>query len=153
MAYDLLYFMSMVCPFAAESLQGHLSLKESPSCWGSRRQDFSAELCVAGAGSCPPSAVPALQALPAAPTSVHHYSSRGYWTHPVAVCEQLSCHFIAWKGKYLFIFSPLSSQLCEVHDSDYAHNALQAISLFLSVFQYSILAFQHTWKANLDGVY
>lgn len=45
-----------MCPFAAESLQGYQLLKESHSCRGSRRQDFSVELCVSGAGSGPPSA-------------------------------------------------------------------------------------------------
>lgn len=54
MAHDLLYFMSILCAFAAESPQGHQFLRESPSRWGSRRQDFS---CVAGAGRGPLSAV------------------------------------------------------------------------------------------------
>lgn len=63
----------MVCPFAAESLQGHGLLEESPQCGEAEGRisqlssvlpgwKWSTERCTA----------PALQALPAAPTSVHH---------------------------------------------------------------------------------
>lgn len=52
--------------------------------------------------------------LPAVLTSVQQQCSGGFCSHPGVLCEMLSYHFTAWKGKFLIIFSPLGSQGCEV---------------------------------------
>lgn len=106
---------------------------------GSRRQDFSAELCVAGAGSGPPSAV---LRQPFKPFQLHLHLCIIRAAEATAVTQWLfASNFLAilLPGKENFSLSSLHRvancvRCLRCNDSDYAHEAYQTISLFLSVF-------------------